>query len=101
MFHAKNQLGQGLVEALLAFLLIAGAAIALIRFQSDLAYGDNLNQQQNRGIILATKQIETLKHFSTLTGANSYDSIGSGSSAVTSDNTTYTVSWNVGTNTDP
>jgi Tfp pilus assembly protein PilV len=87
--------GQGLIETLIALLIIAGGAFALIRFQSNLAYHNSYVQQKNTALLLARSKIESLKTFSSLTGANSYATISSGSSTSTINNTTYTMTWTV------
>lgn len=93
--------GQGIIELMATFLIIAMSVSALVYFQNNLAFANSLTQQQQTALSLATSQIETLRDFKTLTGANSYQSISSGTSSITNLNTTYAMSWTVTTNTNP
>lgn len=97
----QQQTGIGLIETMLTFLLIAGSVLALLRFQTYLAYTNNLAQQQSTATNLAVSRIETLRDFSVLTGSNSYANIASGSSTSTGSGATYTITWTVTTFTNP
>lgn len=96
-----SQKGQGLIETVVTLLIIAGAAIALLRFQSYLAYSNEVTQQQNDAITLALNQIETLRDFSALSGGSSYANITSSTSTANGLSTTYNLSWTITTNTNP
>lgn len=99
MLH-KKQRGQGLIETIIALLIISGGVIALIQFQHNIAYGNSLSQQQAEATILATSQIETLRNFGVINntaGYTSYQSIASGSSTATGSNATYNLNWTVTT----
>jgi Tfp pilus assembly protein PilV len=84
--------GQGLIEVLMTLLVIAGSVLALLSFQSYLAYSNGLANQQATATQLAVNQIETLRDYSTLAA---YGSIASGASTVTGQTATYTVTWTV------
>jgi Tfp pilus assembly protein PilV len=100
-FLFKSQAGIGLIETLLTLLIIAGTAIALLRFQNYLAYSDNMTQQQADAIQLAINEIEILRDFTVLTGTNSYQNIASGSGSSVGVNTTYNLVWTITNNTSP
>lgn len=91
----KRFQGQGLIEVVMVFLIISGSVVALLRFQNNLAYTNNLTQQENTALLLATQQIETLRDFTTLTGANSYQTITTGTKVTAGINTTYTTAWTI------
>jgi Tfp pilus assembly protein PilV len=97
----KTQSGLGLIETIATFLIIAGSAIALLRFQNYLAYSNSVTQQQSDAVQLAVNKIETLRDFSTLIGVGSYQNIASGSTTSTGVNTTYTLTWTVTTTASP
>jgi Tfp pilus assembly protein PilV len=97
----KNQNGIGLIETMVTLLIVAGTAIALLRFQNYLSYSDNVTQEQADAIQLAINQIEILRDFSTLSGSNSYQNIASGTTNSISANTTYNLVWTITTNTSP
>lgn len=99
-----KQQGQTLIEALVTILVIALGVIALIRFQSYLAYDNSLAQQKAEATFLALQKIEVLRDFQVLTntaGYTSYQSIASGTGTSTGVNTTYNLSWTVTTNNNP
>lgn len=93
--------GQGIIEVLATFLIIVVSVSSLIYFQNNLAYSNNITQQQHKALSLATNKLETLRDFVQLTGTNSYQSIASGSTTQTDINTTYTITWTVTTSTNP
>jgi Tfp pilus assembly protein PilV len=96
--------GQTLIEALIAVLFIAGAAIAIIRLQSYLSYNNSVAQQKGDAVILAISKIEELRNFQVLnntSGYTSYQSIATGTSTTTIANTNYTLTWTVTPNTSP
>ncbi len=97
----KKMNGQGIIEVLATFLIIAISVSSLIYFQNNLAYSNNVTSQQQTALALATKQLETLRDFVSLTGANSYASIASSTSTSTVLNTTYSLSWTITTATSP
>ena len=101
IFNVKKYAGQGLIEIVITVLIIAGTVLALIRFQIALTYSNSVSQQQNIALILANKQIETLRDFSVLTGANSYANVASGSSTTTITHAVYTITWTVTASTNP
>lgn len=100
----NREKGQTLIEALITLLFIAVSVIALIRFQSYLAYNNILAEQRNEASILAIQKIEKLRDFQVLnntSGYTSYQSIASGSSTTNSTTTTYTTTWTVTPSTNP
>lgn len=102
--NLRGMKGQTLVEVMVSLLFITAGAIALIRFQNYLAYDTNLAQQNGTAMLLASSQIETLRDFQVLnntTGYTSYQGIASGSSSVTGNTTTYTLTWTVTSYTNP
>lgn len=104
LISKKKSKGQTLVEALVTLLFIAIGVIALVRFQNYLAYDNALSRQKADATAIAQSQLETLRDFQVLnntTGYTSYESITSGNTTVSGSSATYTVVWNVTTNTDP
>lgn len=100
MNKMRSQRGQGLVETLVALLVISGGAIALIQFEHNLGYTNSIAQQQAEATILATNKIESMRAFgviNTTAGYTSYSSIATGTSSATGANTTYTLNWTVNT----
>jgi len=95
-----RQKGQGLIETLVALLIISGGVIALIQFGKTLAYNNSISQQQAEATILGTNQIESMRNFGVINntaGYTSYQSIATGSSTANGANTTYSLSWTVTT----
>lgn len=95
-----KQSGQGLIETLIALLIISGGAIALIQFEHNLSYNNNLAQQQAEATLFATQQIESLRNFAVInntSGYNAYQSIATGNRTANGANTTYTLNWTVTT----
>lgn len=100
----NKQKGQGLIETLIAAVIIISCVVALIRFQSRLAYHDSYTQQQSHATILALSKIESLRDFNVLNNQSpytSYQGIASGTSTYTGTATTYTLTWTVTTVASP
>jgi Tfp pilus assembly protein PilV len=100
----QSQRGAGLVETLLVVLFIAISITALAKFQHFLTANTHYTQQQNSALILAAKQIETLRDFAVLqttAGYNAYQNIASGNSTTTLNETSYTITWTITSNTNP
>lgn len=93
--------GQGLIEIMMTVLIITGSVLALLRFQSYLAYSNDVANQRATAAQLALNQIETLRDYSALTGTNSYANIASGSSTYTGTSATYSLTWTVTPYTNP
>jgi Tfp pilus assembly protein PilV len=96
--------GQTMLEALLTILLIGLVSLAIIGFQNNLNYAGNITQQQNEALLLATKQIETLRNFQVINntaGYTAYQNINNGTLTVNGLNTNYTIDWTVTTQTNP
>lgn len=90
--------GQTLIEVLISLLFVTMGALALVRFQNDLAYDMNLAQQKAEAMLLAVSKIETLRDFQVLNntaGYTSYQSIASGASTSTGNTAAYTITWTV------
>lgn len=90
--------GQGLIEVTITILIIASVALALSQYQIYLAYSNSVSQQQNTAMIIAMQQIETIRDFSAI---SSYNTIASTSSIKAAENTTYTITTTITTNTNP
>ena len=74
--QAGAQRGIGLIEALLAFLVLSLGMLAIARLQSDLRSNAELARQRSEAVRIAQQEIETLRAYSVLTasaGARSYD----------------------------
>lgn len=99
-----HQHGQTLIETLATILFIAIGIIALIRFQHYLTYANSRDQQRADAAALAEKQIESLRDYQVInntTGYNSYNSIASGTSNFTGQNTAFAITWTVTPYTNP
>lgn len=97
-----KQKGQGLIETIIALLIISGGVVALIQFEHNLSYSNSFSQQQAEATILATNTIEALRNFAVInntSGYNSYQSIASGTSTSNGANATYSLNWTVTTST--
>lgn len=100
----RSQKGLGLIETLMIVLFISISIVALFRFQHYLSLSTHHAQQQNDALIIATKQIETLRDFSVVSTTASYfayQDIATGSSTSTQNGTAYTTSWTITANTNP
>jgi len=98
----KKNNGQGLIESIIAVLIISGGVVALIQFEHNLAYSNALSQQQAEATILATSKIEALRNFGVInntSGYTSYQSIATGNNTSNGANATYTLNWTVTTST--
>jgi Tfp pilus assembly protein PilV len=96
--------GIGLIETLMIVLFISISIVALMRFQKFLITSTHYTQQQGDALILATKQMETLRDFTvinTTSGYIAYQDISSGTSTISQNGTSYTVAWTITTNTAP
>jgi Tfp pilus assembly protein PilV len=83
----RAQRGVGLIEALLAFLVLSVGMLAMTRVQSDLRAHAELARQRTEAMRIAEQDVETLRGYSVLTtsaGARSYEQIASGGMAVDS-----------------
>jgi len=97
LFKAR---GIGLIETLIALLIISGGTIALINFQQNLVYSNNLAQQRAEATVLAVNKIESLRAFgvlNTTSGYSAYQDIVSRSSTATGQNAAYALTWTVTT----
>jgi len=95
-----RQKGQGLLDVLIALLIIAFGTLALIRYQSQLSLSEEVVRQQTDANILAASQIDSLSDYTTLTG---YNNIATNTTTNTSiaANTTYTITSTVTNNANP
>jgi len=83
----QTQRGMGLIEALVAFLLLALGMLAVTRMQSDLRSHAELARQRTEAVRIAQQDIESLRAYSVLTqaaGARSFDQIATTSATVDS-----------------
>lgn len=100
----QAQRGIGLIEALLAFLVLSLGMLAMTRVQSDLRAHAELARQRTEAVRIAQQDIETLRAYSVLgtsAGARSYDQITSAITTVDSiAPTRYELSRQVGTSAD-
>ena len=110
MHHARRpprpqtQRGFGLIEALLAFLVLSLGMLAMTRVQSDLRGHAELARQRTEAVRIAQQEIETLRAYSVLAtsaGAHSYQQIATASATVDSiAPTRYELTRQVGTLAD-
>ncbi len=104
MCRKQNQAGMGLIETLLILLFVTIGVVALVTYQHQLSADTNNARQQFDAVILANKQMETLRDFSVLNTTNgytAYSDIGSGTSSATVGNTAFSIAWTTVTNTTP
>ena len=84
----STQKGIGLIEALLAFLVLSLGMLAMTRVQSDLRAHAELARQRSEATRIAQQDIEALRAYSVLTkpgaGANSFEQIAPASAVVDS-----------------
>jgi Tfp pilus assembly protein PilV len=100
----KSHSGQGLIESLIAMLIIFGTVVALMSFQATLAYNDDVSAQQTDATILAVNELENLRDFQVLNVQApyaAYANIASGNTTSTGANATYTITWTVTSFTNP
>lgn len=99
-----KQKGQGLIETLIVVLFISVSIVAFMSFQRYLSANTSFSQQQSTAALITMNQIETLRDyqaFNTTAGLNAYQDINSGTSNITSGNTSYTLTWTVTAFTNP
>ena len=85
--RSRAQRGVGLIEALLAFLVLSLGMLAMTRVQSDLRAHAELARQRTEAVRIAQQDIETLRAYSVLTasaGTRSYEQIAPASVTVDS-----------------
>jgi Tfp pilus assembly protein PilV len=96
--------GEGLIEIMIALLIMAGCVIALLRFQLSVVYNDSISQQRSEANLLAIKRLEILRDFQVLSTQSpyaAYQDIVSGVSTVVGSGATYTVTWTVTNYSNP
>lgn len=96
--------GMTLVELLVVLLILTIAMAAIVKFQVSSFYYDGISRQRIIAINLAKDKIESFRAYevlSTTSGKVAYNDISSGASSSTVNNTPYTLTWTVTTNTDP
>ena len=85
--QVQAQRGVGLIEALIAFLVLSLGMLAIARVQSDMRAHAELARQRTEAVRIAQQDIETLRAYSVLTstaGARSYDQIAPASATIDS-----------------
>jgi hypothetical protein len=83
----QTQRGIGLIESLVAFLVLSLGMLALTRLQSDLRAHAELARQRTEATRAAQQEIETLRTYSVLAtsaGARSYEQIAAASATIDS-----------------
>lgn len=83
----RPQRGIGLIEALVAFLVLSLGMLAIARMQSDLRAQAELARQRTEAVRIAQQDIETLRAYSALTtsaSVRSYEQIASASATIDS-----------------
>jgi type IV pilus assembly protein PilV len=91
--------GFTLIETLITLALISFGVIGIIRLQNYLAYDTSVFQQKNEALVLAVKQIETLRDFPVIKTTSgytySYQTIASSVVSVSGKTATFTVTTTV------
>jgi len=97
-YRMSQQRGQGLVESLITMVIIFGTIVALMSFQSTLAYNDSLTAETADATLLAVNQLEVLRDYQVLNVQNPYTafvSMTSGTANSTGLDTTYKITWTI------
>lgn len=103
----RNQRGVSVIEALVAFLVMAFGMLALAGMQITLRGGSDIAKQRSEAVRLAQEKMERLRDFeqlATATGRDAYnDVVTEAQSNVTgfSSNATFQIATSVATRTDP
>jgi Tfp pilus assembly protein PilV len=84
----RRQRGIGLIEAMIAFLVLCLGMLALARFQPELRLNSELARQRSQAVRLAQQEIERLRVFTSLADASgaSWAAIDNGSQTIEADN---------------
>lgn len=94
----------GLIEVLVALLILAIGILLIVRFQGTTFENRAIINQRNEALQLAQSRIDQLRHYQVLdttSGKVAYEDIANGSESVTKASTIYTVSWVVTEQTSP
>ena len=94
----------GLVEVLIALLILAIGILLIVRFQGTTFENRAVLNQRNEALQLAQDRLDQLRHYEvidTTAGKAAYEDIASGSTTVAKTSTTYTVTWTVTEQTAP
>ncbi len=98
MKKVTRQNGISIIGAMIAMLILAIGIIGLIQLQSVVIRNKAIAAQHSEAIVLAENKIAEFRNFSKIpvtSGSTAYDDIVSGTSSVTRNAVSYTLSWTV------
>jgi prepilin-type N-terminal cleavage/methylation domain-containing protein len=93
---ARREAGFSLIEVLVALLILAGALLAVAKFQVNLVGSNSLAKQRSEAAMLAQAQIESMRAYATIAA---YNGLGSNSDTVNGTSASFARNWTVTNNT--
>ena len=100
-FTARPQQGFVLIEALVAFVVLAFGMLTLAAFQATLSRNSDVAKQRGEAVRLAQEKLEDMRSFSTLTPYTAYTDVAEQNVAGVTSNTTFRITQGITTSTDP
>ena len=97
----KTQRGIGLIEVLIATVVVALGLLALSSLQGGLMHGSGENKTRLEAVKLAEAKVEQFRNNITKTGFDTDLTATSGTESVTGSNATFTRSWTIADATSP
>lgn len=89
---SQRQKGIGLIEVLIATVVIAVGLLAVAMFQTNLISGSGENKTRAQAMVLAEQKMEEIRNNITVAG---YNAVAGGNDTATGTNASYTRSWTI------